>query len=182
MININFFGGPGTGKSTTMSGVFHEMKKDGYSVEIVTEYAKDLVYSKDYFKLKDQLMILANQSHPWFKLEEQVDFTVNDGPFLLGLVYLQENPHMPAEEFKAFLLKMWKSYDHINIFIERDVEAHGYQEYGRQQTLEEAICKDNEIKQVLDENDIPYYSVRMGEDTVKDVISIIENIGEVEQQ
>ena len=174
MVNINFFGGPGTGKSTTSAGVFHEMKKAGYSVEIVTEYAKDLVYSKDYFKLKDQLMILANQSHPWFKLEKQVEYTVNDGPFLLGLVYLQENPHMPMHEFKAFLLKMWHSYNHINIFIERDIEAHEYQEYGREQTLVEAIEKDNEIKEVLDQNGIPYYSVVMGPKTVKDTLKIIK--------
>ena len=178
MININFFGGPGTGKSTTSAGVFHEMKKAGYSVEYISEYAKDLVYSKDYFKLKDQLMILANQSHPWFKLEEQVDFTVNDGPFLLGLVYLQENEHMPAEEFKAFLLKMWDTYENVNIFIQRDVEAHGYQEYGRNQTLEEAIEKDNEIKAVLDENNIPYHVVRMGEETVNETITLLKSLKE----
>jgi len=176
MININFFGGPGTGKSTTSTGVFHAMKKEGYSVEYVSEYAKDLVYSKDYFKLKDQLMILANQSHPWFKLEEQVDFTINDGPFLLGLVYLQDNPHMPTEEFKAFLVAMWNSYTHINIFIERDVEAHGYQEYGRGQTLAEAVEKDNEIKQILYDNNIPFFSVVMGDDTVQYALDIIKDL------
>jgi len=175
MININLFGGPSVGKSTTAAGVFHEMKKDGYKVEACSEYAKDLVYSKDYFKLKDQLMILANQSHPWFKLESQVEYTVNDGPFLLGLVYLQENPHMPVQEFKDFLLKMWYSYDHINIFIERDIENHAYQEYGRQQTLTEAIEKDNEIKEVLDQNGIPYYSVVMGPNTVKETLKIIKD-------
>jgi hypothetical protein len=175
MVNINFFGGPGTGKSTTASGLFHEMKKEGFSIEYISEYAKDLVYSKDYFKLKDQLMVLANQSHPWFKLENQVDFTVNDGPFMLGLVYLQENSHMPAKEFKAFLLEMWHSYDHINIFIERDIENHAYQEYGRNQTLAEAIEKDNEIRETLEENGIPYYSVVMGPDTVKESLKIVKS-------
>ena len=174
MININLFGGPGTGKSTTSAGLFHEMKKRGYSVEYITEYAKDLVYSKDFFKLKDQLMILAKQSHSWFKLEDQLDYTINDGPFLLGLVYLQENPHLPEKEFKEFLLKMWHSYDHINIFIERNLEEHGYQEYGRTQTLEEAIQKDEEIKQVLEENGIPYISVEMGDNTVNEILKIIE--------
>ena len=104
MLNINFFGGPGTGKSTTSAGVFHEMKKNGYKVEYVSEYAKDLVYSKDFYKIKDQLMILAKQHHPWFKLEEQVDYTVNDGPFLLGSIYLQDSPHLPKKEFEDLLL------------------------------------------------------------------------------
>jgi len=175
LLNICLFGGPGTGKSTISTGVFHQMKKEGYSIEYVPEYAKDLTYSKDHFKIKDQVMILAKQSHPWFKLEGQVDYTVNDGPFFLGLVYLQDNPHLPKEEFKNLLVSMWKSYHTINIFLERNLEEHGYQEYGRNQTLEEAIQKDKEIKQTLEEYGIDYYSVEMSEDAVSKIIEIVES-------
>jgi len=178
MININLFGGPGCGKSVTASGVFHEMKKSNYEIEYLPEFAKDLVYSKDVYKLQDQLMILANQSHPWFKLESQIDYTVNDGPFLLGLVYLQDNPHIPENEFKDFLLKMWNSYENINIFLERNLK-NGYQESGRSQTLKQAIEKDDEIKEVLDRNGIPYHSVLVGNNSVKEIIKIVENYIEI---
>jgi tRNA uridine 5-carbamoylmethylation protein Kti12 len=94
--HICIFAGPGTGKSTTCAGLFYKMKSNGYKVEYCTEYAKNLVFSKDFYRLKDQLYVLAKQSHPWFKLDSQVDYTINDGPFLLGTIYLQESEHIPT--------------------------------------------------------------------------------------
>ncbi len=38
------FGGPGTGKSTSAAGLFFKMKLAQMEVELVTEYAKDLVW------------------------------------------------------------------------------------------------------------------------------------------
>ena len=37
---INLIGSPGSGKSTLAALLFGEMKKRGYSVDLVTEYAK----------------------------------------------------------------------------------------------------------------------------------------------
>lgn len=42
---INFWGAPGSGKSTAAAELFVQMKKDGANIELTTEYAKDLVYS-----------------------------------------------------------------------------------------------------------------------------------------
>ena len=174
MTNINFFGGPGTGKSTAAAGLFHVMKTQGKKVEYVSEYAKELVYSKDFYKLKDQLYILAKQHHPWFKLEHQVDFTINDGPFILGCVYLQEGPHLNKRLFEALLVDIWKSFQNVNIFLERDTEFHEYQEYGRGQTLEEALMKDDEIKNMLDSHDIKYHVVKVGDNMIPKILTIIE--------
>ena len=41
---INLLGAPGAGKSTAAAGLFYRMKKEFLSVELVTEYAKDLIY------------------------------------------------------------------------------------------------------------------------------------------
>jgi hypothetical protein len=40
---INLYSGLGSWKSTTAAGLFHLMKQDLYSVELVTEFAKDCV-------------------------------------------------------------------------------------------------------------------------------------------
>ena len=40
---INLFGSAGAGKSTTALGVAHNLKINGYKVEYVSEYAKQLV-------------------------------------------------------------------------------------------------------------------------------------------
>ena len=34
---INFYGGPGSGKSTAAAGLFYKMKLGGYSVELTDE-------------------------------------------------------------------------------------------------------------------------------------------------
>lgn len=43
---VNLVAGPGTGKSTTMAGVFYKLKSLGIDCEMVTEFAKELVWEK----------------------------------------------------------------------------------------------------------------------------------------
>ena len=43
---VNLFAGPGSGKSTTASGLFHLLKLDNKKTELVTEYAKDAIYEQ----------------------------------------------------------------------------------------------------------------------------------------
>lgn len=157
--NIQIFGGPGTGKSTIASGLFYKMKMDGLIVESIQEYAKDLTYGEDFIKLSDQLYLLGEQHHRLRRVSNHVDFIVHDSPFIMGITYLQEDEHIPLDTLKKLTIEMYKSYDNFNVFLERD-ENNGYQEYGRTQTLNEAIEKDNQIKKLLDDNDIPYMVVK----------------------
>jgi thymidylate kinase len=172
--HICLFGGPGCGKSTASAGLFNKMKRKGYKVELVTEYAKDLVYSKDFMTLSDQIMVLAKQHHKWFKLEEQVDWTVSDAPFLLSSVYVQEKKHLNKEKFIEFIVETYKGYETVNIILERDLEH--FQEYGRNQNLEEAIELDNSIKEILESNNIPYFTVKANKHTVKNIYKLIKNL------
>lgn len=174
--HICLYGGPGSGKSTASAGLFQKLKIKGFKVELVTEYAKDLVYSKDFMTLSDQLMVLAKQHHRWYKLENQVDYTVSDAPFLLSSTYAQEKPHFPLDEFKHFVVEMYKRYNTINIFIERD-EDH-YQHFGRNENLEEAKEIDSKIKAVLLDNEIPFYIVKANKKTVKEIYKIIKELKE----
>ena len=45
---INIFGGPGTGKSVTAAKLFAELKIQNKNCELITEYAKELVYDESY--------------------------------------------------------------------------------------------------------------------------------------
>jgi len=172
MINIQLFGMPGSGKSTTAAGLFFEMKKQGIKVEYITEIAKDIVYSKDFFTLKDQLMITARQHHQLFKLEGQVDFTINDGPFLIGLAFLQDNEHLPRKEFEDLVLKMYQSYTNINIFLEKK-EDQPHEKYGRRENELECIEIGKKIKNILDENNIQYHVVKISDHVIEDILKII---------
>ena len=170
--HISLFGGPSTGKSTTSAELFARMKRENYKVELVTEYAKDLVYSKDFMTLSDQIMVLAKQHHKWFKLEDQVEWTVSDAPFLLSSVYVQEKPHLNKQMFVDFIVETYKRYDTINIFLLRSDEY--YQSYGRNETLQEAKEIDDKILTLLEDNDIEYHLVKVGENTINDIMGILK--------
>ena len=171
MLNINLFAGPGTGKSTTAAGIFHLLKKLGYSVEYIQEYAKDLTFSGETVRLADQVHILGEQHHRLHRLKGQVDIVIHDSPFIMGMSYVQDVPY--KESFKEFTLDLFGTYNNINIFLERDVEVHKYQDYGRSQTLEEAITKDEEIRDFLMDNQIEYSTVRVSANSVEDIVDII---------
>lgn len=167
MVNINLFGGPGSGKSTSAFDLFPKMKKHGYKCEFVPEYAKELTYGKDFTKLSDQLLILGEQHHRLFRLKDEVDMVIHDSPFIMGLVYLQDDPHLPKKEYRKLITKMFKSYKNFNIFIERDDNT--YQSYGRNQTLEECKQKDKEILDLLDEEGIKYTTIKMSSTIADDI-------------
>ena len=59
---INLFGGPGCGKSTTMARIFADLKIQGYNAEMVSEFAKDLVYEQRQETMKDELYLCKTTS------------------------------------------------------------------------------------------------------------------------
>lgn len=174
-LHINLFGGPSVGKSLTAMELASAMKRDHLDAEYVSEIAKDLVFSKDFFTLGDQLLILARQHHTYYKMETQMDYTINDGAFILSLAYVQENEHLPLELFKELIVTMFKSYNTLNIFVERNLE-YPYQESGRYQTLEEAIQLDEKIKHILIDNNIEFYSIKSDENIVKNIYNLVKEI------
>ncbi len=175
---INLYGGPGTGKSTTAAGLFYKMKSKGYKVELVTEFAKDLVYQESFFRLKDQLMILARQNHKLWVLKDKVDYAIVDSPLLLSQHYFQDNGDYSEKLFKDFVLDTYNRYDNLNVFLQRNIEEHPYQQYGRSQTLEESIEIDSSIKNILEEVKADYKSILVSKSTVKDIFKLIKNNNE----
>jgi hypothetical protein len=175
MLNINLFGGPGTGKSTTAALLFGQLKSAGLKTEYITEHAKELSYSKEYVRLSDQLYMLGNQHHRLHRLNGSVDYVIHDSPFIMGLGYLNDEANLPHEEFTALVLKLFEQYDNINIFLERDTATHAYQEYGRNQTLDEAIQKDAEIKALLDNNGINYFTISVNDAVISIILLLCEH-------
>jgi len=165
--HVCLFGGPGTGKSTTSHGLMYLLKSRGYKAEYVHEYAKDLTYAEDKYRLADQLYVLAKQHHPWVRLP-LLDFTVNDGPFLQGLVYSKD------KVLSDLTVNLYKSYNTINIFLQRDLTNHPYQNYGRTQGLEEAILLDTRIKGMLVENDIPFTELKVSNDVHLEIFNLLQ--------
>ena len=166
---INFFAGPGCGKSTTAAGLFHYMKVRSFQVELVTEYAKDLVWSERTLMLTEQDYIFAKQNHRLRRLRGKVDWVITDSPIILGHFYMPED--FPGKEhFCNFVNSMFNSYDNINILLTR---VKKYDPVGRNQTEEEAKALDLAVKTFLDENEIPFFTVDADENAPKKVLDFI---------
>jgi len=172
MIVINLFGGPGAGKSTTAAGLFFKMKNDKYvrSVELVTEFAKDMVYAERFKELKDnQTYISSKQYHKMERVRDQVDYLITDSPLLQGLVYTPINYY---NFFEPFLKELYFSFNNFNIFLRRVKEYKGY---GRTQKEEKSKKIDYEIRELLNKNNIKYWEVDgdiSAPDTIKSLLLI----------
>lgn len=164
---VNLFGGPGSGKSTTAAGIFYEMKLFNRNVELITEYAKELVYSdRVTFLNSKQEYVFAKQHLRQFILKDKVDWAITDSPLLLSLIYPKIYNTSPGEHFDSYVIETFNRYDNINIFLERPAT---FSNVGRVQTIEESIRVDNLIIDALNNAGIKYETVKADRDVV-DVI------------
>lgn len=169
-LHINLYGSPGSGKSTNRSRLFYELKKKQYMVEEITEFAKEATYKEDFSSLSDQVLMLGKQHHLHKVLDNQVDYVITDSPFIMGIVYMDRNISY-MKELKNLALAIDDDYETMNFFIERN---HEYQEYGRNQTEQQANEKSDEIKKLLIENNIDFISVKSGKEFIKKALKKIK--------
>lgn len=154
---LNLFGGPGSGKTTCAWEIASKLKKMGYVTEYVPEYAKELVWDKNYElldgSLEHQQVLLKEQNHRVNRLLRQVDFVVTDSPVLLNGCYLKETNVEVAEKYKNDVLQEFKKYNNFCIYIQR---GDNFEKTGRIHNEEEPLTLDQEIKNMLKENKIIY--------------------------
>lgn len=150
---INLFGQPSAGKSTTSAGLFFEMKHRGMNVELVDEYAKQMVWSDRQNTLEDQLYITAKQNAKLLRLQGKVSYVVTDSPLLLGLIYKKPNYY---GSYWGLVWDIWYSYDNFNVFLNR---TKPYNPVGRNQNEIEADEIAKKIKDLLDHYHVPYVCV-----------------------
>jgi hypothetical protein len=170
---INLFAGPGAGKSTVAAGLFYSLKKQHKSVELVTEYAKDLVYSDQVaFLQSNQEYVFAEQNRRQHVLIGKVDIAITDSPLLLSHIYAnQYAKRLPKDRLDSFLAhvnQVFNSYTNINFFLQR---PDTFQQAGRVQNLEESKDIDNRIVAVLNNNNIPFEVVQVGDQTVEKILA-----------
>lgn len=161
---INLFGGPGTGKSTTAAYLFHELKCAGANVELVTEYAKDMVWEQRTNILTDQVYIAAKQNRRMERLVDQgLDVVVTDSPLIMGCMYQPDDYFV---HFEPLVAEIFKSYTNsLNIYLNRGFD---YNPIGRYQTAEQASLIDQQIIQLLKRHDVPiHHSVNVGKEDWK---------------
>jgi nicotinamide riboside kinase len=149
---INLIGGPGSGKSTTASGIFYTLKKMGINCEMALEFAKDKVWEESYKILDDQFYIFGKQYHKLFRLNGKVDVIITDSPLVISMLYNKT----PSKYFNDFVLEQFNTFYNLTFFLNR---LENYQEEGRIQTKEESEALDNVLKDILHKNDVYFHEI-----------------------
>ena len=168
---INLYGGPCSGKSTQAAGLFYTMKQRGYSVELVNEFAKEVVWEGNVPMLKDQLWVLAHQHHKLVRLAGKVDYIITDSPVLLSIAYrsIYEGP-MYSDLIDKLALECYNMYDNIDIFLNRPL---GFVDDGRAQDEVTSEQIDKHIIQILDEHSVDYVQYNVNDITVDRILSLL---------
>ena len=158
MIVVNLWGAPSSGKSTTAAGLFFLMKINKMRVELIFEFAKELVLENREGIFGDQNYIFAEQARRIKRLEDhQYDFAITDSPLLLPLFYDGENlagkrnPH-----FSPFVVEEYKKHHNINYLLRR---RHTFEAIGRRHNEEQANMIEKDLQSFLDQQGVEYVEI-----------------------
>lgn len=173
---INIYGGPSAGKSTIAAGLFSYLNKHfsgAKSVELVTEYAKELTWENRHLTLQKQFYVDGKQFRNLSRVVDAgVDYIVTDSPIMKGSYYAKTY----CPEFPKAYHDTLRYFDEvlgpaIHIFLERDGE---YQTIGRNEPEEKALEMDRGLRNLLQNEYGSYYSFNAGSPTIyEDILKII---------
>lgn len=128
---LALWGGPGSGKSTGAAYVFAMLKLQGYNVELVREYAKELAWtyktSEEMLQSFSSVEICMKQFKRQFIPQGKVELIITDSPLQLSEVY----GGYPR------VVKEWEEeyFETYHVMVDR---IKPYNPSGRFQTEEEA--------------------------------------------
>lgn len=133
MLVVNLFGVPGAGKSTGAAYIFSQLKTKGVNAELVTEFAKEMVWENNNEVFKNQAYIFGTQSFRISRCNDKVDVIVTDCPLFLTAFY-NKSPVL-GEDFNRVVFNVFNSYNNMNYFIDR---VKDYNPIGRRHTEQES--------------------------------------------
>jgi tRNA uridine 5-carbamoylmethylation protein Kti12 len=157
---INLIGGPGSKKSLVLADIILQLHLQHKTVEHISDYAKYLVWQRDYETLKNQHYIAQKQYKVLKMIDGEVQFIVIEGS-LPQLLYYNRNYKdniCDMDKTEIQIKKWYKEFENINVFVERD--DTDYVQSGRLQNEIEAKEMDQGMINVLKKNNIVFTSLK----------------------
>jgi len=149
---VNFFAGPGAGKSTMAAGVFYRLKSLDYNVELVQEHAKEWAWENR--PIFCQAQIFGEQLARQERLRNaNVDIVVTDSPLIQSLVY---TPSTYPSSWHTSVIELSRQFENINFFIKR---TKNFNQQGRYHTFSQSVDIDEKTLNLLNELDIPFFEI-----------------------
>jgi hypothetical protein len=157
-IMVNLWAAPGVGKSSMAAMVFNVLKREGVRAELVTEFAKDLTYEKNWAAFQDQFYVSAMQERRASRLIGQVDVIITDSPPGLGMVYAS----VADAPLLRNLVMYWRNrYTNVDFLLKRDPNK-AYQTFGRSQTEQESKDLDHVVEAEMLRIVTNYHTIQVG--------------------
>lgn len=123
---VNFYGGPGTGKSTTAPKIFSILKDKfiheniNMHVELVLEYIKNWAHENRKPSSFDQVYIFAQQMHREdILLRNKVDLILTDSPLLLNYAYGEKENRPGHKGLLPVVQEFEETFPSLHIFLDR---------------------------------------------------------------
>ena len=151
---VNFIAAPSAGKSSLMADVFAKLKWKNIDAEMVTEYAKDLVWEERTQTFKNEIYIFAKQHHRLFRLNNKVNIIITDRPLILSCYY--NRAANGSQLLDQLVLEEFNKFNNLNFFVNR---VKPYNPNGRNQTEDESNAIGVSLKEMLNENNITYTEI-----------------------
>ncbi len=172
---ICLWGGPGTGKSTTCSGVFNKLKKLGVNAEMNREYVKDWVWEGREIIHGDQIYITAKQARKEvIYMRKGVQAIITDSPLALTTFYgdIYDKYEQQGQACKAIVKQHHMickdlGYEVDHYFLTR---TKPYSQAGRHQDEATAKEYDVKIKAFLDAYPMKYTTLNCDDDVEDNIV------------
>lgn len=169
---VNFVGAPSSGKTTLAALTYGTLKLKGYSIEYVPEYAKHLVWTKQFELLNNQHYVSKTQYEFLKSVNHQVKIIITDGPLLAGLYYNEYNKdNLSNANMVGTIIEGWMGeFDNMYIMVKRN---HPFEEQGRVHSESESTLIHQGFIDLMGRLGIEY---DIGSSTTDDVIKIVAKI------
>lgn len=168
---INLIAEPSAGKSTLASELFAKMKWLGYEVELVSEYAKELVWEQRNETMKNEVYLFGKQHHRLFRLKEKVKFIITDRPLILSILYNNIYGDK-SQEFTNLVKHEVNKFNNINFLLKR---TKPYNPNGRNQSENEAREFGKIINDLLVEHEVKHTPILAVQGVSEKLLEIVND-------
>lgn len=154
---INIIGGPGSDKSLFTGAILLYLHLHHKTVELIPDYAKSLVWQKDFDALRNQYRIAQQQFQMLSLLDGQVQYLVTESSLPQVLYYNEFYPENICDVGKTRkqIIEWYRQFNNVNILVERDSERK-YIHTGRFQDEEQAKEVDRGMRSLLRREGLPF--------------------------
>lgn len=174
MIVINLLGEPGSGKSVTAAGLYHQLAILHHNVTLVPEIAKKYAWETPIDNqinnpiFEQQLLLLGEQNRLLESLRGKVDIAIMECPLLLCEVYQKKDYY---KSFSKVVTQMINTYNNINIVIDKN---HKFDEKGRVHNEKQAKKIKKKLIKTLDKRNINYVRFKTGKNIIKEIVKYLK--------